>query len=491
MFDHDDLEKIERALSDKPGYETSTGYTGNKKSKKDRAEWTVGKKRRRTDHLSNKERKQLASLHQQVDELLIGNSLITSKEEGKLTKEDFKKGDNNNLGAEGIHGTGTYEKYMSISKTFVKYCFEHYDGIKHLEDIKPGMYIDWMEDKMKNGQPNGEKYSGKTISLYASAIAKLAESAEEAGSDYQNVSLLGGDKIVNKLNDLKDQYNARYKQEDYKRGKTRVDANGNLQKGYSATDAKRITKKANDMSAYHGAMYEVLSHGCPRHEELLKIKWRQVDTVNNRIYLDDPNQTKTGRPRFVPISEKTSVKLQGMMDAGFAPNKDTRIWGSRMTSDDVYDLTKHLCREAHVGYSGVHDFRRAALEYHNTKIQKDLSKGKITRDDIEKRFMDHVNSHPRLNPVVAKYEKLRDEHGNVLFKPVLGEDGKPRYHSNGKPRMEAEWIPKRDENGDVVMDHKYTLEEVKEYRMDRLINMLNSQMLGHNRPDASGPYKNG
>jgi len=490
MFTKEDLEKIERAFSDKPNFETSTGFTGNKKTKKDRENWVVGKHRRQTDHLSNKQRKQLASLHQQVDEVMVKNSHITAKDEDKLTKVDFKKGENNNLGAFGIHGTETFEKYMSVTKTFVKYCFEHYEKIEHISDIKPGMYLDWMENMMKNGRPDGEKYSGKTISLYSSAILKFAESAEVAGGEYQRVVELGSGKMKEKFDVLRDQYKSRYTKDEYKRGKSKEDADGNKLHGYSHNDALRITKKANDMSPYHGAMYEVLSYGCPRHDELLGIKWRQIDAENNRIYLDDPNQTKGSRPRFIPISEKTSAKLQGMMDLGLAKNPDTRVWGSRMTKDDVYNLTKHLCREAHVGYSGVHDFRRAAIERHTNEIEKNLRKGKMSRSDLEKKFMDHVNAHPKLNPIEAKREKKRDENGNVVYKQVRDKDGNPRYHANGQPRMKADWVLKMVD-GKVVEDHRYTLEEVTGWRIDKLINMLTSQILGHNRSDASSPYKNG
>jgi len=491
MFSTEEIEKIQRAVSDKASFKTSTGFTGNKKGKQDRSNWVVGKKRRKTDHLTNKQRKQLASIHQQIDEIMVGNSHISHKEDDKLTKADFKKGNNNNLGADGIHGSATFEKYKSVSKTFAKYCFENYEGVEHLSDIKPGMFLDWIEDKAKNGQKNGESYSAKTISLYVSSIKKLAESAQVAGGEFERVSRLGEDKITKKINEIKETNGVKYTQNDYKRGKSREDADGNKVKGYSYKEAQKIARKANDMSPYYGAMYDVLAHGCPRHDELMKIKWRQIDTENNRIYLDDPNQTKGGRPRFVPIPEKTSEKLQGLKDLGLAQNPDTRVWGSRMTTDDIYNLTEHLCREAHVGYSGIHDFRRAAVEYHTHQIKKGLSKGKVTREELEQQFLAHINADPKLNPIEIKKEKERDENGKIIYKPVLDKDGNPRYHANGKPRYKANWIPKKDEDENIVKDHRYTPEEVAEWRIDKLINSLTSQILGHNRTDATSPYKNG
>ncbi|MGU3398070.1 tyrosine-type recombinase/integrase [Priestia sp. D51] len=490
MFNDDEKEKLKRAFSNQPKYKTSTGFTGNKKSKKEKDNFVVGKKRRKTNHLTNKERKQLMALHQQVDELFVANSHIEAKSEDKLTKKDFKKGDNNNLGAYGIHGSVTFEKYKSIAKTFVKETFEKNKNLGHISEIGVGEYMDWMEDKMKNGQPNGEKYSGKTIGLYGSAIKKMAESAEVHGGEYQRLESLGTEKVTRKLDKMKDQYSARYTKEQYKRGKSYINKDGKQVNGYSYKDAQKLVKKANDISPYHGAMYEVLSQGCPRHDELLRIKWRQVDTENHRIYLDDPNQTKGGRPRFIPISEKTSQKLQSIMDSGHVKNKDTRIWGSRMTKDDVYNLTKHLCREAHVGYSGVHDFRRAAVEFHMKGVEKAFRSGKLTRDELENKFLDHVNSHPQLNPVGDKWEKVRDDQGKVMYEPMTDKRGNPRKDKNGKTRMQAMWRPKMDENNKVVRGPRYTKEDLAEWRTDKLINSYISQVLGHNRSDATSPYKN-
>ena len=62
MFTPEELKKLEQAFSDRPNFKTHSGYTGNKKSKAERAEMKIGNKRRRTDHLSNKERKQLVAL---------------------------------------------------------------------------------------------------------------------------------------------------------------------------------------------------------------------------------------------------------------------------------------------------------------------------------------------------------------------------------------------------------------------------------------------
>lgn len=448
-FNETDLTNLERAFSDNPNYQTSTGYTGNKKSKKER-KGTVGQKKRKTDHLSNKQRKSLMFLHKQVDEIMVAASHISPKSEDKITKKDMKKGENSNLGATGIHGVTTFKKYKSICKTFVKYCLETYD-IKNIGDIKKGMYFDFMENMMVNGQKNGEKYSAKTISLYHSAIVKMAEESKGVGKQFKVLSKLSNADVKDKFDKLREKHEVQYKKEDYKRGK-----NNNGQLGYSLKEAQKIIKKAHEISPLHGVMYEVLGYASPRHDEFLKIKWRQVDTKNNRIYLDDPNQTKTGRPRFIPIPEETSEKLQAIMDSGHVKNDDTRIWGSRMSTDDVYNLTKDLCRQAHVGYSGLHDFRRSSVEYHQREIQKSIKNGTLTKEQLADRFLEHVNMDAKLNPVEVKMERKRDKDGKVIYKVSKDQQGNVRYHSNGKPRYESIWIPKVDENGKFVEDYRYT-----------------------------------
>ena len=411
----------------------------------------------------------------------MANSFVTRKSAGKVTKKDMKKGANSNLGAEGIHGKRTFEKYKSVAKSFIKHCFEHHD-VRDLNDIKSGMYLGWLRDKMRDGQTNGEKYSARTIGLYVSAIKKFAESAEK--TDYKMVTKLDDDKINRKIKEMKKEHGVQYRKSDYKRGKN---VNGRL--GYSLNEAQKIAKKGHGISPLHGTMLEVLTYAAPRHDELLHVKWRQIDFENNRIYLDDPNQTKTARPRFVPITEKTAAKLQAIIVAGFAPNLDTRIWGSKMTESDVRKVVEHCCKEAKVGYGGIHDFRRSAVEYHSRELQKAYDKGKITKEDIARRFLQHVNEYPELNPIEPKMEKARDANGNVIYEQQFKSNGEPIL-KNGKPYRVVKWIPKR-ENGEQVRDHRYTLEELMDNRVNRLINMTVSQILGHNRPDATSPYKNG
>lgn len=476
-FSMDELAKFERALGDQPNWETVSGYTGNKRKNRIRK---ISKKQRKTDHLSNKGRRELFQLQKQVDNIFISNSHIKHKSEEKDTKKEHKKGENNNAGANGIHSNNTYKKYKSVCNTFVKYCYEHY-SIGHLSEIKPRMYLDWLRELAEN--PN---IAAKTVSTYVSAVRKMAEGAEKMGKTYERLTRLNEQSINKHVQHIKETYDVTYRKKDYKRGKNE---NGTL--GYSYREAQKITKKAYNLSPYYGLLYDTFTHAGLRHEEALKTKWSQIDTENNRIYLTGDNHTKGNRARFVPIPSHLSEKFQALMESDLVQNPDTRIWGSRLTKNDVYALTKNFCREAHVGYGAVHDFRRAAVEYQTREIKRAVKSGSITRSDLQKHFIAHVSIDPKLNPIVVKKERERDENGNIVYLPVLDRNGNQRYHADGRPRRRAKWVPKKDAEGRTVRDRKYTPEEIAEWRMDKLINSVVSQFLGHNRTDVVGVYRNG
>ncbi|MCC2425451.1 tyrosine-type recombinase/integrase [Bacillus wiedmannii] len=461
MFTEEEKEKTRRALSDKPNWETKSGFTGNRKKNVHK---TVGKNKRRTGHLSNKQRKKLTALHNEVDKIFVSISHITKKEEGKLTKKDMRKGKNANQGAHGVHGNKTYEKYKSNCKTFVKWCYQNYN-IQSLNDIRAGMYIEFVEDMTKGIKVNGKEnetfdYSSKTIGSYISGIEKMTEGAKKNGFD--KLEKLGSDNIREKINTFRENYSKK----DYKRGKN---VNGKL--GYSLREAQVIAKKGNELSPYYGAMLEVLVYSGPRLDELRGVKWRQLDLENNRIYLDDPNQNKGGRPRFIPIEEKTSQKLKEIMDTVQPSNKDTRIWGSKITESGLRKLIKHCCAEGKVGYSAVHDFRRSAVEYHLKQLKKEYKKGNLTKEEVAQRILDHVGVDDRLNPMVQK----KVENGYLTIK-----------RKNGTTFRKKDWKPVPGE-----YERKYTMEKLMTHRIDFLMNTLVSEVLGHNRSSATSPYKNG
>lgn len=445
MFNNDEVTKIHRALSDQPNFETKSGFTGNKKGKN--VKMKIGQKRRKTDHLSNKERKKLMSLQKKVDEIFVSISHVTKKSDDKLTKKDMQKGKNRNEGAFGVHSNAAFTKYKSMSKTVVKYCFEKY-GIESLNDIKPGMYITFIEDMTQGKKVNGKEgetfnYSPKTIAAYITAVEKMAEGGKQNGCD--RLTKLSAENVRKKV----DSFRTNYDKKEYKRGKN---VNGKL--GYGLREAQTITKRAYELSPFYGTMYDVLTYSCPRMEELRKIKWRQLDLEHGRIYLDDPNQTKTNRPRFVPIPPKVVERLQSLKDVVNPSNLDSRIWGKNLSANDVRNLTKHCCSAGKIGYSGVHDFRRAAVEYHVRELKKDYKKGRVSKEDVVDRFMEHVMMNPKLNPMITR-----------------------------KVKVDGKWIE--------ITEPKYTKEKLMKRRIDFLINSVISQLLGHNRTSATSPYKNG
>lgn len=461
MFNEEDKEKIHRALSDAPDWQTKSGFTGNKRKN---VHTKVGKNKRRTAHLSNKQRKKLMALHQKVDDIFVSLSKITRKEEGKLTKKDMRKGKNVNEGAWGVHSNDTYVKYEKNCKAFVKWCMEKY-SINSLDEIRPGMYVTFIEDMTRGIKVNGKQgetfeYSPKTIGSYISAIEKMVEGARENG--HKNLVKLGSDNIRDKI----DGFRENYSKKNYKRGKN---VNGRL--GYSLREAQTITKKAYELSPFYGAMYEVLTFAGPRLDELRGVKWRQLDLENNRIYLDDPNQTKGSRPRFIPIPEKTSAKLKELMDVAQPQNTDTRIWGSKLTEASLRKLTKHCCSEGKIGYSGIHDFRRSAVEYHMRELKKEYEKKGLTKADIVNRILDHVGVDDRLNPIVPKTVK----NGYIT---ITRKDG-TTFRKAKREVVEGEF------------ERKYRFEELITHRIDFLMNTLIAETLGHNRTDSTSPYKNG
>lgn len=463
FFTEEDKENIRRAMSERPDFKTKSGFTGNKRKNVNK---TVGKNKRRTAHLTNKQRKKLTSLHKQVDNIFISISHISSKDqEDKLTKKDMYKGKNRNEGAYGVHSIKTFNKYKSMSKTFVKWCYQNYENIEHVSDIKPGMYIQFIEDMVAGKKINGKEgetmeYSPKTVGAYISAVEKMCEASNQ--QEFERLGRLEADNIREKI----DEFRSNYQKKEYKRGKN---VDGRL--GYTLREAQTVTKKAYELSPYYGAMFEVLTYSGPRIDELRDIKWRQLDLENNRIYLDDPGQTKGGRPRFVPIPEKTSQKLKELVDTAQPSNLDTRIWGSNLTEASIRKLAQHCCKEGKIGYSGIHDFRRSAVEYHMRQLKKDYEKGKLTREQIVQRILDHVGADERLNPIVPK--KKRDGYRTVTLK-----DGTTKRISN--------WV---DVPGEF--ERKYTFEKLNSRRIDFLMNTLIAETLGHNRSDSTSPYKNG
>lgn len=458
QFNQEQIEKTKRAFSKNPQYKTKSGYTGNRKSvseqKKQKQQKKIySKKQRQLDGLSRKQSDAYWKMQNELDLWFQKHSNITRKAgpgEKKETKIDSKKG----LKAEGIWSVSQYKQYKKHIKTFIKYCVKEH-GVKNFRDMKPGMVVSYVEDNLKKGN------SPATIrKSYLPAIKKLGEIGSKEG--LKSFSKL----VPERASEICPQV----KKEDYRRGKLN---------GYSTKHVQTMAKKADEhFSPLHRCAIEVLGFSGPRNEEFRSIKWRHLDFENNQLYLTDPNQTKGNRGRFVPVPEKTMSALKKIYDLGLHGSDDERIWGNKMDENDVRNFVKECAMLGKVRYSGVHDFRRSTLEFQEKRVDKELNKGIITKSQLADAVMEHVNTPGlNLNPLVHKTKPVRDKHGRTVYKQRKDGHRFPVYRKV------------KDENGQFVMERKYTKEKVMNYRIDKLKNLYLSQVLGHNRTDVTSIYR--
>lgn len=440
--------KLQRAFSPKPGYKTSSGYTGNAK-KRNYKKPPQSSKKRKIDHLSNKQRKELFDLQTQAIVLFEKHSNVTSKKtENKVTKKDVKDG----LAADGIWSVSEWETYTRRVKTFLKFVYENH-GIKNIKELKPKHVGEFLQSQIDKNN------AAKTIGNYHSAIQKFAEFGGKSG-------LKSVGKIVNKHHK---EMVPRYSKEQYRRGK---------KGGYDISDVQKMAWAAGKhFSLHHRNAIEVLGYCGPRIDEFLRIKWENVDFQNNKIWLVDDNQTKGARPRVVPVPEKVMKNLKEVFELGLHKTDDQNIWGDKMSENDARNLIKEVARLGGAKYSAAHDFRRAAVKYHEKQIKKELKRGDLNKEKIVENLLQFVNADPKLNPWEHKKEPKRDKNGKIMYRK--SKDG------NKYRKM----VPMYDGNGNPVMGFRYTKEELMTRRIDYLKNMLVSQVLGHNRTDITAVYK--
>ncbi len=457
-FTQEQIEKTKRAFSKNSNYKTKSGYTGNWKSVSERKKTkqkkkTYSKKQRQLDGLSRKQGEAYWRMQNELDQWYQKHSNITRKAapgEKKETKKDSKKG----LKAEGLWSVSQYKQYMKHTKTFIKYCVKEH-GVKNFRDIKPGMVVSYVEHNLEKGN------SAATIrKSYLPAIKKLGELGSKEG--IKSYSKL----VPERAREICPEY----KKENYRRGK---------KDGYSIKNVQVMAKKAEQhFSPLHRAAIETLGFAGPRIEEFTRIKWRHLDFKNNQLYLTDPNQTKGNRGRFVPMPQKTMSTLKNIYNLGLHGNDDERIWGNKMTQNDVRKFVEECARLGKQRYSGVHDFRRSTLEFQEKRIDKELDKGIITKSQLADAVMEHVNTPGlNLNPLVHKTEPVRDQHGRTVYKQRKDGHRYPVYRKV------------KDENGQFIMERKYTKEQLMNSQIDKLKNLYFSQVLGHNRPDCTSIYR--
>ncbi|ETT32894.1 tyrosine-type recombinase/integrase [Paenibacillus sp. FSL R5-808] len=444
-------------------------YTGNKQkklSKKEKRELAEsGEKRnktspaqRKTGHLTVAERKELFNLKKQADDLFIANSRISHKEKNHHDESEYSKTGKREMATpgqlrvDGVHSTDTWKTYRKRVDTFLKFAYENFN-VKRLEDLNNAKILESFLNHhiAKNS-------SAKTIGSYLSGIKKLVEIGEADRGFTADMTGLLSDKSLYENRFL-------YTKEDYRRGKTG---------GYTLREAQIIAKHAGNLfSAREGTLVETLFYGGTRIDETLGIKWRQLDFATGRVYLDDDNQNKNGRIRFIELPEKTMETLRDIWDSGIAGNnKETRIWGSKMSENDVRNLVKDACSSGKVAYSGIHDFRKANVAY----MQREIKRGHLTRESIADRIMAHVS--------------VKDKNGDMPLNQMI-EKREMRYRKDDKGKSRPYWVPVRDKDGNKVIEPRFTREKLLELSDKKLIDSYLAQILGHNRTSSVNPYKNG
>nr|WP_245955065.1 tyrosine-type recombinase/integrase [Paenibacillus flagellatus] len=172
--------------------------------------------------------------------------------------------------------------------------------------------------------------------------------------------------------------------------------------------------------------------------ELLRISLDQIDFEKKCIYLNKKNQNKNNRPRMIPFPDIVLDKLKQIEP--YFPNKQTNIWGHRMSAKQVRGLIKSCAAYGKVKYCAAHDFRKAGLEYQLRRLQK------YSKQQLIDSIMEFVSISPQLNPIV---------------------------------------------NRGGIKTPKYTPEILASKQIRWLQNQFLTQMLGHSRNDKVCPYKRG
>ncbi|MGG1518464.1 tyrosine-type recombinase/integrase [Paenibacillus oryzisoli] len=412
----EDIQKLHRALSDKPSYECKH-FSGQKKRGKQAGKTKISDKQRRINHLSSKQRHELICLHADLDRVMVANSKVSRAAANKPTKRDARKGNNWNLRVEGVWSSVTFDRYKKSCRTFLKFCYENHNNVKSLRDIRPKMVGAYIDSLISRG------CSSKTISAYVSAISKMAESGQKAG-------IRSFSSLVNEKHNAMIPIARKAERRRGREGGT----------GYTLREAQVIIKQAGKhYSIYEQTMLELLTYGgSPRISELLRISFDQIDFEKKCIFLNKKNQNKNNRPRMIPLPDFLIEKLK-LLERYF-PNKETNIWGHRMSEKQVRGLIKSCAAYGKVKYCAAHDFRKAGLEYQLRRLQK------YSKQQLIDSIMEFVSVDPRLNPIVNR--------GSIKT---------PKYTSKFLATKQIRWLQ----------------------------NQYLTQLLGHSRNDKVCPYKRG
>lgn len=179
--------------------------------------------------------------------------------------------------------------------------------------------------------------------------------------------------------------------------------------------------------------------------------------------------TKGGRPRYTIVKPETMAILKDIMSMNLHSNDNERIWGSKMTEQNVRDFVKDCARAGKKRYSGIHDFRRSAVRWHFKLVEKQLQQGVLTKAKLVDTIMEQVGADPQLNPLIPVKVPVPDENGNYRYK----------YRKNGQRYLDKKYFKtKTDADGNPVMKRKYIKEELMKRRIDYIESLYLSQILG-------------
>lgn len=362
-------------------------------------------KQMKIDHLTEQQQKRFMKLKLELGGMIMKNSNIVRKDKRTAdmpTKTEMRKGKNVNKGVEKIHSEAHLNDLLKFSNTFVKYCIEKHD-IKQIRDIKPRMVEEFCRGKMENGD-----WSKRTLDTNISRLKKIGESVSNNG-------IQSFKRLVNgKTEKLKEEFKPEgTRRENRTRNRK---ANGD---SLSVREARVIAKHIEKTRGVIGrCAVNTMAEADLRADELMKLKWKDVDFEKGTINLERENMTKGDRPRIVfTLSEKTLNDLKQFKDDKNIKNNEQTVFRSQLGSlDSLRRSVKQAAQAGKVAYLGLHAFRSASKEYQTKQLEKEKSKfkreyGTKWAFEYRKFLVERIEQH------VSISEKLRkkDKDGNYIY----------------------------------------------------------------------------
>jgi integrase len=164
--------------------------------------------------------------------------------------------------------------------------------------------------------------------------------------------------------------------------------------------------------------------------EILKIRWQSVDSDNGEVRLD-PDTTKNGEPRTVPLfgelSNMLKIERERHLDTEFVFMRSNQRIGS------FYKAWKSACKRAGLNGLLFHDFRRTgvrnlvragvpervamAISGHKTRAvfeRYNIVSGRDLMDAATR--MESYFANQKANGVRSERKDLRDNSGTITYR---------------------------------------------------------------------------